>query len=181
MTILYGWYRMLLTFLWKWINTIILSANAISCIFSSEYLAVFSAYIAFFSIVNSVTRERFQWFECSTVLNVSKKKVNGIEVVLRFFTSRNFSWFLCHMPISPSTWILYGTLPRCFATVPAVQLWPGRKSRTKRGSPTSKAAYLSKFSGLLDDALGSISWLIDQWNLKISRHGHSIADGRNGT
>ena len=105
--------------------------------FSWEYLAVFSAYIAFFSIVNSVTRERFQWFECSTVLNVSEMKRNGIEVVLGFFASRHISWFLYHIPISPCTWILYGTLPRRLAAVPAVQLGPSRKSRFKIGSGSS--------------------------------------------
>ena len=54
------------------------------------------------------------------------------------------------------------------ATVPAVQVWPGRKSRAKTGSPTLKLTRLSDFSGLLGIVPGSIGWLIVRTVLSIN-------------
>ena len=54
------------------------------------------------------------------------------------------------------------------ATVPAVQVWPGRKSRAKTGSPALKLTRLSDFSGLLGIVLGSIAWLIVKTVLPIN-------------
>ena len=101
-------------------------------------------------------------------LIVSNRRFNGIDGVVDFFTCPCFCWFLCRIHIASFTWISCRTLPCRQAAVPAVHVWPGRKSQTKTLSPTLKLTRLSNFSGLLAVALGSIACLIVRMVLPIN-------------
>ena len=87
--------------------------------------------------------------------------------------SMELNLFLDSLLVDVSVGICVASIFGCslefhIATVPAVQVWPGRKSHAKTGSPTLKLTRLSDFAGLLGIVLGSIAWLIVRTVLPIN-------------